>query len=87
MNYQKKCQKELKRDIDMYSFMIDDITLYLDTHPDCKAAISAYKEYRDLRNEALHEYVNNYGPMNRYDVNVINVWDWIEGPWPWEGDC
>ncbi|MDD7283780.1 MAG: spore coat protein CotJB, partial [Clostridium sp.] len=30
------CKAELRQFIDQVSFMIDDITLFLDTHPDCR---------------------------------------------------
>ena len=68
------CKAELRQFIDQVSFMIDDITLFLDTHPDCREAIS--------------DYVKQYGPLNRYDVDTCDDWNvWIDGPWPWEGAC
>ncbi|MDO5127249.1 MAG: spore coat protein CotJB [Eubacteriales bacterium] len=73
--------------ITKFSFMLDDIVLYLDTHPDCKEAIEAYNHYKMLRQEAICEYTKMYGPICKYNVDTDNCWDWINRPWPWEGAC
>ena len=65
------CKAELRQFIDQVSFMIDDITLFLDTHPDCREAIDAYNHFKMMRCEAVSDYWNV----------------WIDGPWPWEGAC
>lgn len=70
-----------------YSFMVDDIALYLDTHPDCEEAIDAYNHFKKLRCEAVSEYVNHVGPLFRNDVDTSQGWIWNKGPWPWEGAC
>ncbi|MBD5095530.1 MAG: spore coat protein CotJB [Lachnospiraceae bacterium] len=80
-------KKELFNFISQVSFMLDDITLFLNTHPDCEDAISAYNQFKEMRREAVFEYTENYGPLNRYDVNACNYWDWVNKPWPWEGEC
>ena len=80
------CKAELRQFIDQVSFMIDDITLFLDTHPDCREAIDAYNHFKMMRCEAVSDYVKQYGPLNRYDVDTCDDWNaWIDGPWPWEG--
>ena len=55
------------------SFALDDISLYLDTHPECQ--------------QAVREYTTAYGPLNRYQVNDDNYFDWVDKPWPWEREC
>ena len=81
------CQSELFCFINQVSFMLDDITLFLNTHPGCNEALEAYKHYKMLRNEAIQDYTEMYGPICKYDVNVNNYWDWVNKPWPWEGEC
>lgn len=73
--------------INQSSFMIDDIALYLNTHPECKEAIEAYKHYKHIRKEAIKDYTEMYGPISKYNVDVNNYWDWVNQPWPWEGEC
>ncbi len=80
-------QKELFSMINQFSFMLDEIVLFLDTHPDCQEAIDAYNHYKHLRCEAVSDYTEMYGPISKYDVNVSNYWDWVNKPWPWEGEC
>lgn len=80
-------QKELFSMINQFSFMLDELVLFLDTHPDCQEAIEAYNHYKHLRCEAISDYTEMYGPISKYDVNVNNYWDWVNKPWPWEGEC
>ena len=81
-------KKELRQFIDQVTFMLDDITLFLDTHPDCSEAIEAYNHYKMLRKKAVADYEKMYGPLNRYSVDTCNNWNkWLENPWPWEGAC
>ncbi len=80
-------KQELFDFINETSFMVDDIALYLNTHPNCQDGIDAYNHFKHLRKEAIKEYTCSYGPICKYDVNVENYWDWVMRPWPWEGEC
>ena len=79
------CQSELFNFINQVSFVIDDIALFLNTHPTCTDALEAYNHYKMLRKEAICDYTKMYGPICKYDVNAENYWDWVMRPWPWEG--
>lgn len=65
-------------------FAIDDIILYLDTHPQDKQALEYYDTYKKLRKQAVSEYTRLYGPLTKDDVNSCNYWAWVKDPWPWE---
>lgn len=80
-------QRELFEFITQISFMLDDITLYLNTHPCCPKGLEAYEYYRKLRKDAVRDYTEMYGPLNKYCVDVDNYFDWVNNPWPWEGEC
>jgi spore coat protein JB len=69
------------------SFALDDCRLFLDTHPYDKEALEYYETYRELRQQAVDEYVECYGPLSWYDKEPSDVWTWIDEPWPWEGVC
>ncbi|MGN0367343.1 MAG: spore coat protein CotJB [Wujia sp.] len=84
-NHMNKAQ--LLQFIDQVTFMLDDIALYLDTHPTCRQGLEAYEHYKMLRKEAVAEYQRMYGPLNRYSVEPGKDFNWINGPWPWEGAC
>jgi spore coat protein JB len=78
-------RNELLSLIDQYSFMLDDICLYLDTHPNCPHGLSEYNKYKVLRMEAVRDYTDTYGPLCKYNADVYEDWNYINQPWPWEG--
>lgn len=80
-----KCdQQKLFMYINEVSFAIDDVVLFLDTHPENKQALDYYDNYKKIRKEAVAEYTKLYGPLSVDDVNSCNYWAWIKEPWPWE---
>lgn len=84
------CREELLARINEVSFAVDDVKLYLDTHPWDDEALVYFQEYSRLRNEALKQYAENFGPLT-IDTAVYSdkeKWNWIQEPWPWqEGGC
>lgn len=70
--------------INMVSFAVNDITLYLDTHPCDEEAITCFNHFMKLRNEALNEYERCYGPLLLDTAKPTCVWDWSTQPFPWE---
>ena len=56
-------KKKLLRYIQEVSFAIDDVVLYLDTHPYDEEALKYYKKYKKLYHEASEEYTQYYGPL------------------------
>lgn len=85
----KRCnpKEELLNTINEVSFAVNDIALYLDTHPDDEEALDYYREKVMLRNEALKEFAARYGPLTIDTGNddMSRRWDWVLQPWPWEG--
>ena len=49
--------------INTVSFAVDDLLLFLDTHPDDAEAIKAFHHYSDIRRNALQVYSDQYGPL------------------------
>ena len=74
---------EMLNEIKCLAFAIQELALYLDTHPDDEKALCLHnkycREYRDLTDK----YQKVYGPLT---INCpCNKWRWLEEPWPWEG--
>lgn len=70
--------------IQMYGFALDEIVLYLDTHPECQDGLDYYHKYIALKKAAVEEYNKLYGPLTAEQVLSKNKWTWVHEPWPWE---
>lgn len=83
-------RKELLHQINVVSFAVNDVQLFLDTHPCDQSALAYFHDYNKLRNQALKEYAKYYGPLT-IDTTMTactDRWNWINEPWPWqEGGC
>ncbi len=71
--------------INMVSFAVNDIVLYLDTHPMDQEAIAYFNHFREVRMNALKEYENCYGPLTVDTAKPDQKWLWAMQPMPWEG--
>ena len=69
------------------SFVMDDLRLYLDTHPCDQEALCYFKKVQEAREEVLKAYTEAFGPIYSYMVDADNYWCWVNDPWPWEGVC
>lgn len=86
----ENCSREqLLNTINEVSFAVDDIKLYLDTHPEDEEALAFYRDKVMVRNEALRKYARLYGPLTIDTANESSDcrWEWVLQPWPWEGGC
>lgn len=68
-------------------FAVDDVILFLDTHPCDTAALAYYQQVRALYKNAVQAYEAQCGPLFMTDVNDTSYWTWSNDPWPWEGRC
>lgn len=78
-------QSQLLHWINMVSFAVVEITLYLDTHPCDMEAIDYFNHYISLRRSALDAYAAKFGPLTVDTANPESSWTWAEQPLPWEG--
>lgn len=69
------------------SFALDDIALYLDLHPGCQRAMEDYHKYHEMRDQAVKEYNDKFGPLNKHQDRTEGYFKWIETPWPWEREA
>lgn len=83
MNFESMSKCELFHQIECISFAMDDMRLFLDTHPYDNEAIDYMKYLMCLRNDALKIYSKKYGPIYSYDFEIDGCWNWNAGPMPW----
>ena len=77
-------RQQLYNKIQKYSFAIKELNLYLDTHPDCRRALTLFNKYNGLLKSAEEEFARRFGPITPVQTNDSQHWSWIDEPWPWE---
>ncbi len=77
-------QRRLMQQIYEAGFVIDDVLLYLDTHPCDEEALAYYESFRKLYAKLVKDYTIHFGPLRVDQVDVSNHWAWVKTPWPWE---
>ncbi len=78
------CENALLMRVYETGFALDDVSLYLDTHPTDRDAMSYYKYAKKLNEDAVKAFEEVYGPLMINHVTA-DCWDWVENPWPWDG--
>ena len=78
-------QMKLFQWINMVSFAVNDIVLYLDTPPMDQEARAYFNHFREVRMHALKEYESCYGPLTVDTAKPDQKWLWAMQPMPWEG--
>ena len=76
-------KEELLTAIGESSFMMHDLNLYLDVHPDDVDALNKFSMYREKTNNLITNYERKYGPLSvKGDIqnNIPFAW---ENNWPW----
>ena len=76
------------------SFALDDVRLYLDTHPDDGQGLALFKKMLAERKTLLLAYAQQFYPLtldciaDLYEKNPASeCYCWQKGPMPWEGAC
>ena len=75
-------RNKLLREIMEYKFYINDLILYLDTHPNDSRALNLHNEYVKKLNEVTKDYERDYGPLTI--ETVMESWEWAQDLWPWQ---
>lgn len=79
----KLSQEELLSKVQAHAFAINDLALYLDTHPNDEKALALHNQYAKEYRKLYDEYERKYGPLSIFCP--CDKWRWIASPWPWEG--
>lgn len=64
-------------------FAIDELGLYLTTHPDDMEVLNLYWAYIKLGREGREKYEEMYGPLLQTDLTP-GSFKWLDNPWPWD---
>ncbi len=66
------------------AFAVQELALYLDTHPEDHEALEVYRAYQQLLRKGAEEYAKKCGPLNHHQQVDAAGYVWINDPWPWE---
>lgn len=82
-------QEKLLHDIRVLDFVVIEMSLYLDTHPNDRNAMEYFNHYNRMSNQAKKEYSAKFGPLTLAltDISNCDGWEWATLPMPWEGGC
>ncbi|MBT2677679.1 spore coat protein CotJB [Bacillus sp. ISL-35] len=66
-------------------FVLVELTLYLDTHPEDYEAINQFNQFAKERRRLKKVVESMYGPLQQYGNSYSGYpWNWSDGPWPWQ---
>lgn len=77
-------QKTLLQRLSSISFVLVELALFLDTHPENKEALKMFKEYTEKYKPILKAYETQYGPIKQSAAIGCTSWDWAKDNWPWD---
>ena len=75
-----KTKKQKLLRLSAVQFAAWELHMYLDTHPNDKAAMLRYKELEAQYHKLLSDFENEYGPI----ILPASGDGWLDDPWPWE---
>lgn len=64
-------------------FAIDELGLYLTTHPNDGEVLELYWSYIRLGRQGRQKYQEQYGPLMQTDITP-GSFKWLNDPWPWD---
>lgn len=91
-----KQQEREQRMLQIYQicFVVDDLRLYLDTHPQDEQALEMLKSSLNQRKQLMKGFAREFFPLAMDDMEELDetggtevCYCWQAGPMPWEGAC
>ena len=77
-------RQKLMLEIKRTDFVLQELNLFLDTHPCSKQALEKFSQFEKMSKQLTEEYERLYGPLTPSVNNNTETWEWIKGPGPWE---
>ncbi|MBQ3089214.1 MAG: spore coat protein CotJB [Oscillospiraceae bacterium] len=70
-------------DLQALSFVVAELGLYLDTHPDDKEAFRMFQSYVKLEKQARARFEEDKYPLEQCSAARDDSYTWLKDPWPW----
>ncbi|MNZ72378.1 CotJB protein [compost metagenome] len=76
---------EMLEKLQALDFVLVELNLYLDTHPDDLAAIQQFNQLTQERTVLANHFQQLYGPLQNFGRSYSKFpWEWSKVPWPWQ---
>lgn len=91
-NYQvRKLEAKTKEEVlllklSQMEFALNDLSLYLDLHPNDMAVFNKFREYTNEYKRYLNEFEKTYRPLVLSSINK-DSYEYYKNPWPWDNDA
>lgn len=77
-------REELLTRISEIQFVLVELNLYLDTHPEDEDAVADYNAYSAMLKELMTAYCSEYGPLMGFGHSPMTAGSWAASEWPFE---
>lgn len=81
----KNSSNDLLKKIQALAFAKVETELYLNSHPECAAALEYYQSLCEEYKSLVSLYENTVSPLT-HEGSAQGKWNWINSPWPWQND-
>lgn len=71
-------------ELQVLAFAVQELALYLDTHPEDPEALELYRQYQELYQTCSDNYQQKIRPLNHAIPSQDGNYAWLDDPWPWE---
>ena len=71
-------------EVQVLAFAVQELALYLDTHPEDTEALELYRQYQQLYQKVSQAYEREKRPLNHAAPGQRDTYAWLDDPWPWE---
>ena len=76
---------QLLHQLQAIDFVLVELNLYLDTHPNDFEAVQQYNHHVQERWKIAQEMEGMYGPLMHFGHSYSGYpWQWNNTPWPWQ---
>lgn len=76
---------QIMGELQVVDFILVELTLYLDTHPDDVEAINQFNQFAKERKRIKKAFESQFGPLLEYGNSYSGYpWNWKDTPWPWQ---
>ena len=65
-------------------FALDEVRLFLDTHPGGTEALQYLAQRQAAYRAAQENYIARFAPLQIDDPSAAGDDAWVRAPWPWE---